>query len=336
MEGFRWIMKRFIKYLCVILFLIIIFISLNELVRPKYKTDLIEGSLISDYYNSSFDHDVILLGDCEVYANISPLEMYHTAYIKAFNRATPQQMIYQSYDILKETLTYEKPKLIILSVGALRNGSDKKNEAYNRLTIDNMRFSKNKLAIIKDSKTDEESYLSYIFPILRYHSRITSLTLEDILYFNSKKSISYNGFIINKDVKPLDNLPTKRPLSNYDFSKENMSYLDKIVKLCAKEEIPLLLIKTPSIYPYWYDEYDTFMESYAKDNNINYLNMIKDIDMMQIDFNSDTYDGGLHLNLSGATKASRYLAEYLKNNYSFDLSKSKEYETLYDNYAKNI
>ena len=129
------------------------FIFINVLVQPKYKEELIEGSLISDYYKSNFNHDVILLGDCEVYANFSPMEMYKQDGIKAYVRGSSQQMLWQSYYILKETLNYETPKLVVFSVGALRNDRSKNNEAYNRLAIDYMKWSKEKVGIIESSKT---------------------------------------------------------------------------------------------------------------------------------------------------------------------------------------
>lgn len=181
-------MKKSIRLVIIILVFIALFIFFNILVSPKYKTDLIEGSLISDYYESNFDHEVIILGDCEVYANFSPMEMFNKNGIKAYVRGSSQQMLWQSYYILKETLNYETPKVVVFSVGALRNDESKINEAYNRLAIDNMKWSTEKVDIINASMSDEESFLSYIFPILRYHERITSLSKEDLTYLLSKKN----------------------------------------------------------------------------------------------------------------------------------------------------
>lgn len=328
-------MKRSIRLILIILVFVILFIFLNILVSPKYKTELIEGSLISDYYESNFDHEVIVLGDCEVYANFSPMEMFNKNGIKAYVRGSSQQMLWQSYYILKETLNYETPKVVVFSVGALRNDESKINEAYNRLAIDNMKWSREKLDIINASMSDEESFLSYIFPILRYHERITSLSKEDLTYLLSKKTVSYNGFIINKEVKPLENLPIKRKLPNYNFSEKNLEYLDKIVKLCKDNGIKLLLVKAPSQYPYWYDEYDSFVKDYANKNEIDYLNILEYVEEIGLDFSQDTYDGGLHLNLTGAIKNSNFFSEYLSSHY--DLKNYKEdkfYNKLLKEYEK--
>lgn len=328
-------MKRNFRLLLIVIIFVILFIFLNILVKPKYKTSLIEGSLISDYYKSNFDHEVIVLGDCEVYANFSPMEMYKKEGIKAYVRGSSQQMLWQSYYILKETLKYEKPKLVVFSVGALRNGEDKINEAYNRLAIDNMKWSKEKVDIIKSSMTDEESFISYVLPILRYHDRISTLTKEDFNYILKNNTVSYNGFIINKEVKPLENLPIKRKLPSYDFDKRNLEYLDKIVKLCKDNGIKVLLVKAPSLYPYWYDEYEEFISNYAKDKKIDYLNLLNLTDEIGIDFSTDTYDGGLHLNLNGAIKNSNYFASYLKEHYELtDYKNDPAYDKLLEIYEK--
>lgn len=328
-------MKKIISIIFVIVIFIGLFVFVNLLVSPKYETSLIEGSLIRDYYESTKDHEVIILGDCEVYANYSPMEMYKQDGIKAYVRGSSQQMLWQSFYILKETLNYETPKLVVFSVGALRNGIEKNNEAYNRLAIDYMRWSKEKIDIINASMTDDESFLSYIFPILRYHDRISELSKEDFDYLFKKEAISYNGFIINKDVVPVGNLPVKRKLASYDFDEVNLEYLDKIVQLCKENNIKLLLVKAPSLYPYWYDEYNEFVVNYAKDNDIDYLNMLDLADEMEIDFSQDTYDGGLHLNLNGAIKNTKYFSSYIKNNYNLtDYSGDSNYDKLLSIYEE--
>ena len=108
------------KICLIIIFFIIIFIILNRLVVPKYQTDLIEGHMIKEYYNEEKNHDVIFIGDCEVYANFSPIELYKNYGITSYIRGTSQQLIWQSYYILKETLNYEKPKIVIFNVNSMR------------------------------------------------------------------------------------------------------------------------------------------------------------------------------------------------------------------------
>lgn len=330
-------MKRIFKIILILLLFIFIFWLLNKLLTPKYIEDLVEGSMISEYYDSEKDHDVIFIGDCETYANISPLVMYQEAGIKSYVRGSSQQMLWQSYYILKETLKYEKPKIVIFNVGALRNGEEKINEAYNRLAIDKMKWSKEKVEIIIASMNEDESFISYLFPILRYHSRYDKLKSEDLKYLFKSKKVLYNGFLVNKNVKAVENLPAKKKLGSYDFPEENLKYLNMIVELCKDNNIKLILMKAPSFYPYWYEEYDEFLNDYSKENNLDYYNFINLIDEIGLDFSNDTYDGGLHLNLYGATKLSRYFSQILSDKYNIpNYSGDEKYDELLKKYLNEI
>lgn len=332
-------MKSALKIIIIIIIFILVFVFLNILLQPKYAETLVEGSMIEQYYSEPKDHEVIFIGDCEVYANFSPMVMYEESGIKAYVRGSSQQMIWQSYYILKETLKYETPKVVVFNVNSMRYGKDSKevSEAYNRLTIDNMKWSKEKIQIITASMTEEETFLSYVFPILRYHSRFDELTQEDFKYLFKSKNNTYNGFLINKNVKPYENLPTKRKLANYSFNYECYEYLDKITYLCKQNNIRLVLIKAPSLYPYWYDEYNQQIEDYAKQNNIDYYNLLENIEEIGIDYSVDTYDGGLHLNLDGATKLSKYFSKILSANYNLtDFTGDSLYDMKLDEYKNSI
>lgn len=310
-------MKKAIRISLILIIFIGCFILLNMLLQPKYATSLIEGSMIAQYYDESKDHEVIFIGDCELYANFSPMVMYESAGIKAYVRGSSQQMIWQSYYILKETLKYEKPKIVIFNINSIRydKQSEEVSEAYNRLTIDQMKWSQEKIDIINASMTEEETFLSYVFPILRYHSRYDKLTSEDFEYLFKKKHNTHNGFLINKHIKGVNNLPTPKKLGNYEFSKETLNYLELMLDLCEKNNIELVLVKAPSLYPHWYEEYEQQVIAFAEENNIDYYNFIKYSEEIGIDYKTDTYDGGLHLNLTGATKLSKFFANILKSNY---------------------
>lgn len=330
-------MKKAFKIIAILIIFIIVFAFLNRLFQPKYATSLVEGSMISSYYDEPKDHEVIFIGDCEVYANFSPMVMYEESGIKAYVRGSSQQLIWQSYYLLEETLKYEVPRVVVLNVNSMRydRESSAVSEAYNRLMIDNMKWSREKVDLINASKTEEESLISYVFPILRYHSRFDELTSEDFEYLFKNKKNTYNGFLINKNVKPVTNLPTKRALANYEFDEECYNYLQKIADLCKSNNIELVLIKAPSVYPYWYDEYNTQIEEFAEKNDIDFYNLLNNVEEVGIDYSKDTYDGGLHLNLTGATKLSKYFAKILKQNYNLtDFSGDETYNKKLEEYKE--
>lgn len=325
---------RKLRIILIIITFLIVFILLNMLLAPKYMTSLVEGSMISEYYEQDKNHEVIFIGDCEVYANFSPMVMYEEQGITAYVRGSSQQLIWQSYQILKETLKYETPKVVVFNVNSMRYG-EPASEAYNRLTIDKMKWSKEKVDIIQASMTEEENFISYVLPIMRYHSRFDKLTEEDFEYLFKRKQNTYNGFLINKNIKPVESLPTQKKLANYKFDDICYEYLDKIRDLCKENNIELVLIKAPSLYPYWYDEYEEQITNYAVKNGLEYYNLKLVVDEVGIDYSQDTYDGGLHLNLAGATKLSTYFSKVLKDKFQLtDYRENIEINAIYQEKLK--
>ena len=180
------------------------------------------------------------------------------------------------------------------------------------MTLEGMKGSMSKVKSIQASMTEDEHFLDYVFPILRYHSRWSELTTDDVKYMFKTEKVSHNGYYMRVDVKPAENVPDGKILANYQFGDNAYAYLDKITQLCKDNDIQLILIKAPSLYPYWYDEWEQQMEDYAQQNDLMYINFLELIEETGLDFSTDTYDGGLHLNLSGAEKITRYFDDYLK------------------------
>lgn len=159
--------------------------------------------------------------------------------------------------------------------------------------------------------TEEENFLDYVFPILRYHSRITELTADDFRYMFKTRKVSHNGYYMRVDVKAAEGVPTGKILPDYSFGSNAVSYLDKMRELCENEGVQLVLMKAPSLYPYWYDEWEQQVRDYADKYGLLYVNYLELADEIGIDYSTDTYDGGLHMNLSGAEKLSRHLGSVL-------------------------
>jgi hypothetical protein len=253
---------------------------------------------------------VIFVVDCEPYPNFCPLALYRQAGITSYIPGTSHQLIWQSYYVLKETFRYETPKVVVYNVNAMRY-SEPVSEAYNRLTIDNMRWSADKIGIIQASMTEEEDFLSYVFPILRYHSRFDELTAEDIRYLFREEDNTWNGYQMHTSIKPVGTLPAKRIQASYAFGDICWEYLEKMRLLCQENGAEFVLIKAPSLYPYWYEEYDAQIDQYAKTHQLTYYNLVSRTEEIGLDFQQDTYDAGQHLNLRGATKLSVWFAQIL-------------------------
>lgn len=300
---------------------------LQRLLMPKYMTDVVEGAFIAEYYQEEKDHDVIFIGDCEVYENFSPAVLWQEYGIHSYIRGSAQQLIWQSYYLLEDTLRYETPEVVIFNVLSMKYNEPQK-EAYNRMTLEGMEWSLSKVKSIQASMTKDENFLDYVFPLLRYHSRWSELGTEDVAYMFRKETVSHNGYYMRVDVKPAENVPEGRILADYRFGDNAYAYLDKITELCKEKGIRLILVKAPSLYPYWYDEWEEQMDEYAAENDLLYINFLELIEETGVDFSTDTYDAGLHMNLAGAEKITRYLGEVLRREAGLGDRRGEEHLSL--------
>ena len=305
--------KKIIIGVAAVLLIAMALTLFSALLAPKYITNP-EGRLTGEYYSHSGDNDVIFLGDCEVYETFVPAVLWEKYGISSYVRGSAQQLIWQSYYILEETLKYETPKAVVFNVYSLKYGKPQ-SEAFNRMTLDTMKWSKTKYNAIKASMTDEENMLDYIFPLLRYHSRITEIDENDFKYiFDEPDRMSDSGYLMQVGVQPRsDKNENPRELLSYDFSENSFDYLDKMKKLCEDNGVELILVKAPtnSWNYYWYDEYEAQVQEYVEKTGLKYYNLIEKESEIGIDWSLDTYDYGFHLNVYGAEKTTDYFGRIL-------------------------
>lgn len=304
--------------LCAFLSLSLITLGLLQaLLVPKYMESSREGALTGEYYADAGNHDVIFIGDCEVYENFSPITLWEEYGITSCIRGSAQQMIWQSYYLMEETFRYETPDVVVFNVLSMKydtpesTGSLRQREAYNRMTLDTMRWSSSKLNAIAASMTREESILTYLFPILRYHDRWSQLTAEDFAYWFRRDPVSHNGYLMQTGIRPCTGEYAEPPLADYSFGENSWYYLNRMVTLCREQGTQLVLIKAPSLSPIWWDQWDEQITEYAQENDLLYINMLDFQEEIGIDWRTDTYDAGLHLNVHGAEKASSWFGQIL-------------------------
>ena len=319
------------KHVCTAICIVVVLALLQRLFVPKYMEGVTEGAFVADYYDTVASypaamqqeakaggaplHDVVFFGDCEVYNNISTATLWEAYGINSVIRGTPRQTMWQSCYLLEETLSYETPRVVVLSVFAMQY-NEPQNEIYNRMTLDNMKWSRTKVSAIRASVTQGERFIDYVFPLLRFHDRWKALEDQDLAYYADRKTVTFHGYDLRTGIQPLSTLPSPLPLADAAFGDNAYAYLDRIAALCKDRGITLVLLKIPSLYPHWYDEWDAQMQDYADANGLLYVNLLALQEETGIDYATDTYDGGLHLNVEGAEKSAAYFGKLLQAEYA--------------------
>jgi len=191
-----------------------------------------------------------------------------------------------------------------------------RDEPFNRLTLDGMRMSPTKLRAIEASRTEDDDWLSYFFPILRFKDNWRELNSEDFHFFFHDPQVSISGFMIRSDIVPVGFIPDPMFRGDYQFNERTYYYLERMVELTRENDIELILIKAPNLWPYWYEEWDEQIEDFADKNGLLYINFLGLEDEIGLDWEKHTFNAGSHLNVFGAELMSRYLGEILQDEYA--------------------
>ena len=152
-------MKKIGSIIAALLVVSLLLFAAQRILMPKYVSEAQDGRLIAEYYDSAKNHDVVFVGDCEVYENISPVTLWEEYGISSYVRGSPQQLIWHSYYLMEETLKYEKPEAFVFNVLSMQYG-EPQSEAYNRLALDGMKWSASKAQSVQAAMDEEEEYIA--------------------------------------------------------------------------------------------------------------------------------------------------------------------------------
>jgi hypothetical protein len=316
----------------------VVLISIISLITPIFilKTNH-RGKLIEGLYNHTGNsYDVVLMGGSHMNSGIDPNVLWHNYGITSFNYATGGQSIDLTYYILKEVLKTHKNPIVVVDAYYLARTAEYGEKGYISNALDNLRFSINKLEAIQNCAPLKDR-LSYLLPFLKYHYRWNELTERDFNY-RSDEEYYAKGFdagtkVYGKDDSTADQ--TSQTVSGtVDLPKKSSIYLNKIIDLCKKNNLKLILVNTPCDYnaesasnDWSHNQAKLFnkVKEIAEKNNVPFINYNDKLDEIHFDFKKEMYNSG-HLNIWGAAKISLDFGKYLSENYNLkDHRKDKNY-----------
>ncbi len=311
----------------------LLFGAAQALLVPHDRADNPEAFLLQDYFEADTAQDeVVFVGDCEVYEAFSPVVLWQKYGISSRVCGTPQQLVWHSYAVLEEVFERSDPKVVVLGVYGLIY-SEPQSEAYNRMVLDHLPASSTKWQVLSDAIVEGESKLSYAFPLLRYHDRWSQLSWQDVTtLFSHQEPVSVRGYLVQNGVVA-GNDPSHEgalPPRATAFGEMALDYFDRIVTLCRDNNAELVLIKAPTDswrYP-WHEEYEAQVVALAEQYGLPYYNFLNEIETIGLNYTTDTYDAGLHLNVYGAEKLTAYFGKILVENYQLTDTRLRDHDCV--------
>lgn len=365
--------RRIVKALLFVLVGISVFAGLQKIFVPKrYPYDKTNDTGKLRYFMGEEENsvDVLIFGTSHSSRGILPMEMYELYGIKSYNLSTSVQPIEVTYYTLQEAIKTQKPKVVLWDVSGLY--IDYGSQPHWKMILDEMEIGRNKDLFVREYlkkfQDTGETWADLLFPLLGYHTRWKELTKQDFTLIKSNTHYFSKGGQINPTILtgiPVDDMNaiaegmmqnTVKEVSEYrgqewngweeedvlysvDRIDSNIEWLTRIKELCDANRIQFLAVKVPSAYsPQWYAsawtaERHAETEALCEELGISYYDMLYDVDL-NIDFEKDTYDRGMHLNLYGARKVSANLGHYLKERYGLSEERSQQWDRDFQSYQK--
>jgi len=311
-----------IKVIKVILFLAI-FIALFCAVSWFFSPPCQRNSVI--YYEPKNSVDVLFVGSSHIFSGINPVILWREEGIAAFNYVSNNQPPWTTYHYLIEALKTQKPRLVIIDVWGASMEYPTGYQANQQNVLNTFNTSFNKLALA-NSSVKEGQRVSAMADLLFYHTRWrdvpnpTSKKRYLDVNFRKYKGYTRNGrFLIAELSSELNDIVYPSTDEIGEIHEKCTYYLLKIIELSNKNDFELIFIKTP-VSTVLNNEVE--VASYNAVKNIAEENKIRFIDYnenhhrnaMKFDFTTDLLDK-THLNDSGATKLSKYIAKFIKSEY---------------------
>lgn len=326
--------QLFLKGILLIIIGCLIIVYFSKVFRPKYfeAPDDVTNKTEGFYALEKNSLDVLFLGSSHAYYTFNPAILWKQTEAYSYVFAGECQPFSQTYYYLKQALKTQSPQVIVLDVfGLLDSSKACQTDGIYKKNSEGLRDEIYRIQSLKEIH-DPALKLDYLLDLRLYHSRWNDLTLDDFKFPFEKHFNPYFGWTMgypesNKKIER----DTYQQTEIVKPDETNLTYLDKIIDLCKKKNLPLLMVKTP------------FYVTQKEYNILQYINeYVQSKDIQFIDFN-DLYeelnfhfdqDGDIwHTNIRGSTKVMNKLIDILKQDYHLDttnVTKIDAYDSALD------
>ena len=316
------VLKTCIRLGIFLIIFLLIFAYLSAVFFPKWKNvDDTKPGIETFYAQPQNSIDVLFLGTSSFRNGFSPMTIWEETGITSYLRATAGQLPLVSYYYLLEALEYQQPKVVVLEGASLFSNTDvDKNESAIRKSVDPMRLSRIKLKLIRDvvSASKNQTFDSYIFPLLRYHDRWKELERLDFEYRQIDQYDPFRGQYITRGRKPLPEYSglEEKIEKTETYDAEALYYYQKIVQLCKEKHIEVVLVTLPRMKNFSYAEH-VGIQQFADQYGLRYVdyNMPELLTSVGIKSSLD-YQNTTHLNVYGSQKISLDFSAMLKSEFA--------------------
>ncbi len=261
--------------------------------------------------------DTLVIGSSHALRSIKPTVLNEKLNTKAYNLSSPLMSMYGRYVMLEKEINRNPIKTVYLEISYNALTLDKKNlglegDLYVLGRLDNV-FER--INFFTNAFTPDEYKKVFSDIIVRSKNSFSiHNTIEQYETFGYLSMLSNNQLLSDETKEKIKNtkvLDTK-------IKEESLNYFDKIIKLCKKNDIRVILVVTP-VTERMILEYSNLDDIFSQ-----YIDLAKKYNCEYYDFNLDKHRKKLyseetsfyditHMSDSGAEIFSNRLAEIIKD-----------------------
>lgn len=330
-KKFLNILQIPIKIALIGLFVILVY---NHLNRVFITEDVDYGQSFHSLPEDSMD--ILVLGSSHAQYSFVPSFIHQDLGLYSYVLGTPCQPLEVAYEMLKEGLKTQSPKLVILEVYTAMPLRKVCEADVCYVSAEYQMTGEEKIQTI--SYLPKEKAIDYYNDFLSNHNNWKKVSSLDELYkinevfTKEDKHISSSfGYVEQIPSYPISNSwygNTYDGIELANLDSLDLESLNNIYDLCNENGIELLLYKTPL------DGMDEENQAYlnavwdwASDHGVEYLDFFrigKELDYNMC-FHSDSY----HANINGANIITSYISDFIDEHYEFNHQNNDLLEDIY-------
>lgn len=267
--------------------------------------------------------DVLLIGSSPAYAGFSSAYAYDRFGFTSYPLVVAGSSCTTWKPVVKKALLTQKPKAIVVDVfGGGYDPEGIRSRKYQLYLVSNytpMSAEKIRTAHEMSARADGGDTLSYVFPFIKYHTRVPA----NLLKFRKRLAVENYGPSPLKGIETMPRAKAYEPLGKKYFSNDKIpldrdtrDIITDFIDYCRSEDIDLLFVKYPSMMLFDKDvgtnhRMNSVLEL-AESRGCRVLDLQNRFYEIGLDEKTDFYNRS-HVNVRGQRKISEYLGNYIQS-----------------------
>lgn len=317
---------------------VILLIPLSYMLRPSADENAEYRNRMVGFYAEEKDSlNIVSMGSSAMFRYVNNFTLWKEYGLTSYNFCSPEQSLYALEYLVDEVEKTQSPDVYLVDARQfLLNGKKEQNEIKLHQLIDNLKYSMNRCKIINKSISNWSDRLPYYLDIITYHSNWEQLSKDSFAYADNAKVHDMKGWVVVNVMKEVDGLVKAEVTGETPIDEDAEKELRYLLDLWKKEEKNVVFVSTPWIIDEENQQKSNYMKRIVEEAGFRFLDANLYQEEMELDYNKDFYNAR-HVNAGGAEKFSKFLGEYLTQEFQFTqiekesvVESWEKAETLYD------